>query len=765
MGNNTLSFKDQWSWLSNVKELFIPYLPANEIGFSPGFKIDDEKFILDMDPLPLVTTIDRLSWCQIDKQPYGLASSDRKLIERGIVPLHLPTAQLIERYFHSPMNLVGMNITRPAAAGQADCYTIQRAVMARLIGMLQAKEPWGKDGLWHAEQARLALTKDQVYVAFHHAASAREAKVPLDEYFFSEYECLSVFAMDTEMAQYLNWYKKQGGKHPRADLLQAASLIWGNQIEQAQPLLEKVSKHCELSAELTYERARASLIGGDPKTAISLFEDCLSFNENHFDAWLGLGIAIRTLHYRDGNESELNRAKRSYERVVEFHGYRESEAIHHIGTIHARFQRHSQAEECFRKVLLLRHSGVSRRNLILTLHAQGRKEEAAKEYQILLKLEPTQASNLEQIIFTGSSNNSQSVSIAKTAHGPTPLQIDQMNKAAVAAMQQLKTWGLPVQGDILDFKRVDEWFSHYAPTGRFSERSAFHGLKDGEVAGVILIIARHLAGVLVRRNHARWVLAQKEDESMTTIRMVDTTLFKDPLFLTGSVLTRYAVGAQSDNTTNLTFIVANLPEYSKLSATYKSIIDRQPATKSQLDLYKKEASNAVTICQQAGYNLSSDLGDLRILDKLIDESFEPSGMLRPNCSLSQHLKGETITFAIALGLHLGLLMQKFSHAVWYHSDESASMMVKSPYINDQYPITLIRNRIALVGKADCMSELVSFEPPLVCADLAHKFKMHEITTSAQITELLDRAIPAIRKEDPSGGALERMTLMIRAQAG
>ncbi len=644
-------FKNVWGWLKDQQKLYVPYLTPEEAAV-PAVSGKDGSFLsISMKDYGLWSTVDALSWKFKDGLYYGVAAADLKAGDTRYIPLEAPARNLLERFFHSPQRLQGVNLTRSKGDGTVMNLMCQVAMQAKLIGYMDAKEPWGKDPQWHVEQAWLALRADRIFEAFYHASSAREQGALLDEFFFLEFDCLCAFAMHEQIGQYMGWYNRQGGKHPRAELLTAAQLIWAKEMDQAKVILDGLEKHKELAPNILYERARMAVIAGDGVTASKLFEDCLGYDENHFDAWLGLGIALRNTNYQSGNESEMARAGRCFQRVIDFHGYRESEATHHLGTIHSRFSRWKEAAECYKRTLLLRHSGVSRRNLVLALHAMGNLEEALKEQETLKRLDPDQAQALEANLAAIKSTQTAKTPVAPSRgvfQFASSLQIDQLNQASIKAMQLVKNWGLKAKGDIGDFILCDEFFTKFAPAGYFSERSVFHGLKDQEVANILRTIATYLAGILVRRKHARWMIDPANLGDTTLIKFNDESIYKEPVCLGISVLLRYQAGARSDNITDLGFLVAFLPEYSQASVRHSETAQKTVFSQQERAEYDKAASYAQEQARTAGYALNGSISDLATIDTLIDECFLSSGAVKADCKLAPDVRNNVFRFIISI---------------------------------------------------------------------------------------------------------------------
>jgi tetratricopeptide (TPR) repeat protein len=249
----------------------------------------------------------------------------------------------------------------------------------------------------HARLAERLLDEDRVFAAFHHAALAREGGADLESFFLTELDALCRLGLRKEAASFQEWYVSQGGRKPRRVALYAAR----RQIEAGQP--EAALRACapflddpELAARAWLEQGRALVALRRPGEAVAAFDRSLALRPGASETLLGKGIALRTLYWEPGNPEGLRAAAACFEEVRERGDFSVPEATHHLATIHLAFEEWARVEELSREAHRLRQSPVSRRNLCLSLHAQGRIEEAFQEYQFLAQHDPVQAAPLQK---------------------------------------------------------------------------------------------------------------------------------------------------------------------------------------------------------------------------------------------------------------------------------------------------------------------------------------------------------------------------------
>lgn len=768
-------FREMWQELAELTRLYVPYMTAEDGGFGAGASVTDGY--LTIEGPEIEKTLDKITWVSSDKERYGIVFTDPHLIESDVISIRVPVISALERYFHNPRKVAGLMFNPnldlfPRKAGtennkKQDCFnwTAKRFFLPRLLGMLQSKDPWSDYGTSHVALGEENIRRNQIYSAFHHAALAREQGAGLNDYFYIEILALACLGLYEQVQQYYSWYLQQGEKDVRAQILQAYLYTLSGKPEDAIAILQPLTSNPLYEAWVHLELARAHLRAKQPTKALELFDLCLSLDPHNADVLLGRGIALRNLHLEEKNKEGLAEARKTFLAVVDLHGYHEPEALHHIGTLHLQLEEWSEAKVFFKRTLEKRFSGVSLRNLILVLHAQGQLAVAAEEYRTLLELSPADAAGLEAYFPTPAAAASLS-SKPSSQQQKQPLrlasqvEVERLNKQALEATKQLHQWKVPVLGDIMDFRRIDEYFCYHAPFGHFLETCVFHNLGEKDLSSLLLAIAQHLSGVLVRRNHARWVMPADEDPLNVSVRMNNKEAFQEPLCFAQIVAHRIAVGAEADNLTNLDFLVSLQPEYDKLSRNYATPLPQQDSSEREIEQYRKCADSAKQLLKKLGVTLNDTLSDLVVLDTAIDAIFLPGGIPKGESQIQAMIGKDPQEFSLGLGFHFGFLCVRYTQGTWVSHPSLLAVSLRDTLLNPLYPVQRVLNRIGLAAQADILHTLSSFESPLVCAHLARKLQNHEIETRENVASLLAQFLPSVPKDDPSGASLERMVTMI-----
>lgn len=769
------SFIEMWSELRSVPYLYVPLCMAEDIGISwhgDGCAIVDQPNFLE--------TLDSRTWTATDGYRMGIVFTDPQIFIGGAACIEAPTATALERYFHNINHVSGVSFNTPmrevALRGNPDSptaseyitpeelegFTVHRFFVPRIIGFLRTGDPFAEKHS-HAELAKKALAADKVYQAYAHAALARENGEALDEYYFAEAYSLFYLSLHEELSNYFPWYFEQGGKDPRHEILKACLLSISGRADEAINTLNLLPAKPELRAAIHLEKGRYYNIYQEYQKALSEFDQCLALETGNTDAHLGKGIALRTLHYQDGNREGFEMALSHLRKVADKQGYHAPEALHHSGTIYLALSEYAEGEKCFAETIAMRESPVSRRNMILCQHAQGKLDEAKYHYEWLLNWSPEYAEGLEKYFSEKSFEINPGSHVAPKAkqHSLSPQQaVEACKEAALKATTQLKEWSLPVQGDIMDFRRLDEYLSYHAPGGVFLESCAFANLSEVEVDGILAAISMHLNGVLTRRNLARWLPESDGSAQGSYIIFKGVPAYSDPISMYDTVWKRFSVGATADNLTNLDMLVSLFPDYDHLAALYSSPIKHVELSPKELSQYQAAAKASITKLHELGFNFNGELSDLKELDDAINEIFEPGAVLRQDDKI-QRVVGEDIrSFGIGLGLHLGFVFERFSGQTWMKHMSIQGISLQGEFLNPFYPVQRFWDRAILAQEANQISALESLVSPLVCADLARKFAAHEVNTRAELAELLKEALPSIMEDDPSGQSLDRMVTMI-----
>jgi tetratricopeptide (TPR) repeat protein len=388
-------FLRMWKGLTDLTQLFLPL----ERNLTP-----ENRCVVEVENMLEVANL-------LNKTPegmqVGLVFTDRKVFVPGACYASMNASECLKQYFHAgrvgavdfnsslnraDMNSLNEDITYRLPRG----YTLYRFVLPRLIGLMVSDDPFAVRSGSHIRLAEQAASADNPYSAYHHAAAAREEGAALNDYYFFELGALMTLNLNKQVSDYLQWYQNKKGQDPRFRLYYARALTLSGQPDQALPLVQTFLQDRSLGGFAWLERGRAYMIKGMFQEAITSFDECLRLDPGNLDACLGAGIAYRNINYSSGNREGLAAARSCFEKVASPGGYHASEAYFHIGTILLAVGDYAGCETATLKSLRLRDTGIARRNLILSLHAQGKVKEASDQYTFLKGYSPKDAEGLEK---------------------------------------------------------------------------------------------------------------------------------------------------------------------------------------------------------------------------------------------------------------------------------------------------------------------------------------------------------------------------------
>lgn len=385
------SFLKMWNKFTEIPDIFVP------------FSISESKGELFPEADILQHALGSLIFESGDGRKLGLVYTDHRVFTPKINCMQVSTPRALEWFFHSD-TVTGVSFNLPMHTQQITIelpqgYTLLKNGMARLIGLIKSKDAFAESGKSHSELAEKAMADDNIYSSYHHASSARETGEPLDNFYFSELNALITMNLTQQVSEYLDWYGNRG-KDPRFQLYYARCTSLSGQADQALKQIIPFLGVPSLAALAYLERGRALLIQKKPAPALSAFEDSLSCDPENADALLGKGLALRGMHYDSGNREGLKAALQPFQKVVSKNGYHSPEALFNIATIHLALEQWPECEQANRKSMYLRYAPICHRNLVLSMHAQGKIEEAFKEYQFLSRINPGAADGLEKYFQT-----------------------------------------------------------------------------------------------------------------------------------------------------------------------------------------------------------------------------------------------------------------------------------------------------------------------------------------------------------------------------
>jgi tetratricopeptide (TPR) repeat protein len=327
----------------------------------------------------------------------GTAVTDARLVKPDVVLAALPTDVALRRYFHAEqLEGLAWNPCDAYSAFRTTGHVLYRFGLPRLIGFVGSPDRLARTS-GHADLARGLLRADRVCAAHYHAVAARESGAPLEEHYFTELDTLRRLGLWEAFQSYHGWYGKHGGRRLKVlNLYSGAALIMAGQPDYALGASEAFLQDPDLAGRAWLERGRALIALKRAQEAVTAFDRALALEPDECETLLGKGIALRTLHWEPANREGLLQAAACFRRVREVGDESVPEATHHLATIHLALGDWVQVEALSREAQRLRKSPVSRRNLCLALHAQGREGEAYLEYEFLREHAPQEAAPLHK---------------------------------------------------------------------------------------------------------------------------------------------------------------------------------------------------------------------------------------------------------------------------------------------------------------------------------------------------------------------------------
>lgn len=753
-------FREVWEELLQVQELFVPYIPISQMPHLATLgaerTADDTCLLYSCDRLYEI--IDRLGWRNPSQQLMGTALTHQRLVPNDMVAISMPTMQLVERFYHSPRKLSGIiwNSGSDKQLGQVPCVT-DLVAMARILGMLSSRDPWATASS-HPELAAQYVETNNPYAVLHHAVLAREEGASVDSFYFCEMTALITLGLYNQVGQYYQWYAGRGEDYERFEILSARIETLNGDSHAALQRLAKLGSASRSLHLIELERGRALFMSNDYDGAIAAYSEALNHSETRITATLGRGIATRAKFYnaQDG-ERGLIQALNDFQEVCSFNCYAKAESLHHCGTVLFPLNRVGEAIECYEAAIALRYSAVSYRNLFLALHKEGDFEQAKTVYQIISDLSPQATQGLESYLAEPANHRIQQESedLGSKSLNVSLKSVDECNKNSLEAFHRLKQEDFGFTGDLMDFLRMDDYINYHAPLGRFLSSSTLHSLTTEQQDERLHEIGCHLAGVLVRRKYARWDIQDVRGKSGTVVRFLRSEIFRESICLYSQLSRRISHGAVADNLTLLEMLVSHLSDFEKQAKQYKRTRKSKQLAPEALTELNRRIETTVELLASYGYSLDRSYTDLITLDTILQNELSiEGGSLRLSDKLTSTKPLDAVTFVEDIGLLLGSIYLHHTRGSWRSHPEVVGMMVESPILNPLAPVALTNRYFSDSSGGFSLDK--SYRPSLVLAELAHQKKSGSLNSIEEICEALERELPNLRKDDPSGQATKRM---------
>jgi tetratricopeptide (TPR) repeat protein len=650
-----------------------------------------------------------------EKPPHA---SDIKLIE-------IPTQVALERIFFHVQGISTLYINpRSAAPGLAiqqnglefsvpedfsEALRVSRAEMPEIIGAYALPKRKVVDIL---ERGERAFRQNSLFEALCLARRAKRAdSADAHRAWFVELMAMSYMGLPEEALSLYEQYLLRGSSEPEAQLVAARFRLLLKQYNEARTIFHTLTFNEKLGAIASCELARSHLATGEFDRAIDLATNAIQKDANYLESYLIRGIAQRGLSYPVGDEDGLRDALKDLEKVAQAGGFNAPEALFHAGTIFGRLGALEQAEIALRQSLFQRDRYSSRDALVRVLCASQKFTAARDELELVCGLAPSVTVELkreiESHIATAQSEGQTEASGA--------LWSQEFEAAVESAKRSLKEWKIPTTSTLSDFSMLDDFINRYAPAGDFMSVGEFSHLHDAGMAAIGRVLSLHLGAVLVRTGAASW----KEGEGERIVLSSQRGL---RIPIESFVQERLLLGASGDNLSSLESLVAEFSVPEESGEPQSSARDRwwRAASKEEARDFKEQAEWARQILLKLGADLHGSLLDLEEVDRVIEHSFEPGGVVQ---EVAKQVLGDDVErFVVGAGLFVGDLVSQLSASQWYTHELPEGFSLKVQELGRIFPVAIIQRRIYLSSAADVAAKLGSFAFAVAAAVISQRIR-------------------------------------------
>jgi tetratricopeptide (TPR) repeat protein len=572
-------------------------------------------------------------------------------------------------------------------------FRIDRCDIPSLLGAYSMPQKKVSDSI---ERAERAFRENSLFEAFFLARKAREEGTKyLHRAWFIELMSMSFFGLADEAMALYEEYPLRGSSEAEAQLVAARYRLLLKQLNEARTILHGLTFNAELGAIAACELARSYLLSGEFDRAIDLATGAIQKNSSFVESYLVRGIAQRGLSYGSGDEEGLREALKDFELVAKRGDFSAPEASFHAGTIFGRLGALEEAEVALRQSLFQRDRYSSRDALVRVLCAAGKMDWANEELERVCAVAPSVTQGLreevESHLTKGLSERSES-NVSQGIWSKDP------STGAPFAVELVCAWGIPVSGSLSDCALLDDFINRYAPAGDFLAEGPGAPLADAGEAAVGRSFALYVGDLLVRGGVATWELS-----GGSSLGLITRDGGRIPL--ESFVQERLLVGASGDNFASLESLVAELQNSSDAPSGARTNW-WQVASKEEVADFEKEAQWGRDKLLALGAQLSGGLSDLDEIDRVIEQTFEPGGMLQEFAD--EKVGDELDRFVASIGLVVGQLIGRLLNGVWYRHEQAEGVSLLVDELGRIFPIARMHRRVYLSTAADSTQKLGSF---------------------------------------------------------
>lgn len=563
------------------------------------------------------------------------------------------------------------------------------------------------------ERGERAFRQNSLFEALCLARRAKRAdSADVHRAWFIELMSMSYMGLPEEALSLYEQYLLRGSSEPEAQLVAARFRLLLRQFNEARTIFHTLTFHEKLGAIASCELARSHLATGEFDRAIDLASSAIQKDPTYLESYLVRGVAQRGLSYPVGDEEGLRDALKDLEKVAQSGGFNAPEALFHAGTIFGRLGALEQAEIALRQSLFQRDRYASRDALVRVLCASHKHAAARDELELVCELVPTATADLKKEI---ESHIASAQSEEGSGEAPGALWSKEFESAAASAQRSIEGWKIPITSTLSDFSMLDDFINRYAPAGDFMSVGAFPHLHEVGMAAIGRALSLHLGAVLIRAGLASWKEGQEERVALTSTRGLRIPL-------EAFVQERLLLGASGDNLTSLESLVAEISSLEGVEEPQTSERDGwwRAASDEEVKEFKEQAQWAGEILTQLGADLHGALRDLEEVDRVIEHSFEPGGVVQ---EFAKPILGQDVErFVVGMGLFVGDLLTQLSCSKWFTHELPEGFSLQVQDLGRIFPVATIQRRVYLASAADPAAKLGSFAFAVAAAVISQRIR-------------------------------------------
>ena len=636
-----------------------------------------------------------------EKPPYA---SDVKSIE-------IPTQVALERIFFHIQGISTLYINpRAAVSGLSiqqnglefsvpddfpDALRVSRTEMPEVIGSYGLPKRKVVDIL---ERGERAFRQNSLFEALCLARRAKKAdSADVHRAWFIELMAMSYMGLPEEALALYEQYLLRGSSEPEAQLVAARFRLLLKQYNEARTIFHTLTFNEKLGAIASCELARSHLAAGEFDRAIDLATASIQKDPNYLESYLVRGVAQRGLSYPVGDEDGLREALKDLEKVAQAGAFNAPEALFHAGTIFGRLGALEQAEIALRQSLFQRDRYSSRDALVRVLCASQKYTAAQDELDLVCGLAPSVTAELKREIESHIAQ-AQSEGGVDTA---SALWSKEFEAAVESAESSLKEWKIPTTATLGDFSMLDDFINRYAPAGDFMSVGEFSHLHEVGMAAIGRVLSLHLGAVLVRTGAASWREGEGDRIALTSQRGLRIPI-------ESFVQERLLLGASGDNLSSLESLVTEFSTLEDLNQLQPAARDGwwRAASEEDVRQFKAQAEWARQVLIKLGAELHGSLRDLEEVDRVIEHTFEPGGVVQ---EVAKQILGQDVErFVVGVGLFVGDLVSHLSESQWYTHELPEGFSLQVQELGRIFPVATVQRRVYLSSAADSTAKLGSF---------------------------------------------------------